>query len=51
MEGTNKTLACTRTEEKEAVAPQETDPDLSVSVQESAAEAWGSSGLVQGQGH
>ena len=27
------------------------DPDLSVSVQESLAEAWVSGGLLQGQGH
>ena len=30
----------TRTEEKEAVTPQEADPDLPISVQESSAEAW-----------
>ena len=29
--------------------PQETDPDLPVSVQESLVEAWVSSGLLQGQ--
>ena len=34
MEGTNRTL-CTRTQEKGAVTPQETDPDLPVSVQRS----------------
>ena len=39
MEGTNRTL-CTRTQEKGAVTPQETDPDLPVSIQESPAEAW-----------
>ena len=33
------------------MTPQETDPDLSVSVQESLAEAWVSSGLLQGWGH
>ena len=33
LEGTNRTL-CTRTQEKGAVPPQETDPDLPVSVQE-----------------
>ena len=32
--------SCTRTKEKGAVTPQETDPDLAVSVQESPAEAW-----------
>ena len=34
LEGTNRTL-CTRTQEKGAVTPQETDSDLPVSVQES----------------
>ena len=42
---------CTRTQEKGAVTPQETDPDLPVSVQESSAEAWVGSGLLQGLGH
>ena len=32
------------------MTPQETDPDLPVTVQESLAEAWASGGLVQGQG-
>ena len=49
MEGANRTL-CTRTQEKGAGTPQETDPDLPVSVQESPAEAWVSGGLPQGQG-
>ena len=40
----------TRTQEKGAVTPQETDPDLPVTVQESLAEAWVGGGLVQGQG-
>ena len=39
LEGTNN-LVCTRTQEKGAVTPQETDPDLPRSVQESPAEAW-----------
>ena len=39
------------TQEKGAVTPQETDPDLSVSVQESLEEIWVSSGLLQGRGH
>ena len=30
--------------------PQETDPDLPVSVQESPAEVWVGGGLLQGQG-
>ena len=34
LEGTNRTL-CTRTQEKGVVTPQETDPDLPRSVQES----------------
>ena len=46
LEGTNRTL-CTRTQEKGAVTPQETDPDLPVSVQESPAEAWVGGGLRQ----
>ena len=45
LEGTNRTL-CTRTQEKGAVTPQETDPDLPVSVQESPVEAWVGSGLL-----
>ena len=44
-------LVHTRTEEKEAVTPQETDSDLPVSVQESLVEAWVGSGLLQGRGH
>ena len=39
-------LVCTRTHEKGAVTPQETDPDFPVSVQESPAEAWVDSGLL-----
>ena len=50
LEGTNKTL-CTRTQEKGAVTPQETDPDLPVSVQDSPVEAWVNSGLLKGWGH
>ena len=38
------------TQEKGAVTPQETDPDFSMSVQKSPAEAWVSSGLLQGGG-
>ena len=49
-EGINRTL-CTRTQEKGAVAPQETDLDLPVSVQESPAAAWVGGGLLQGWGH
>ena len=34
-----------------AVTPQETEPDLPVSAQESLAEVWIDSGLPQCQGH
>ena len=50
LEDTNRTL-CTRTQEKGAVTPQETEPDLPVSVQESSVEAWVGDGLLQGWGH
>ena len=50
LEGTNRTL-CTRTQEKGAVIPQETDLDLPVSVQESPAEVWVGGGLLQGSRH
>ena len=33
------------------MTPQENDPDLPMSVQESAAEAWVGGGLLQGWGH
>ena len=49
--GPKQNLVCSRIQEKGAVTPQETDPDLLVSVQESLAEAWVSSGLLQGQRH
>ena len=39
-----------RNQEKGAVTPQETDPDLSLSVHESRVEAYVSSGLPQGLG-
>ena len=48
-EGTNRTL-CTRAQEKGAVTPQETDPDLPGSAQECPAEAWVAGGLLQGWG-
>ena len=38
-------------QEKGAVTPKETDPDLPVSVQESPAEAWVGGGLLQSGGH
>ena len=50
LEDTDRNL-CTRTQEKGAVTPQETDPDLPVSVQKSPAEVWVSAGLLQGWGH
>ena len=43
--------AHTRTKEKGVVIPQEDDPDLPVSVQESSAEVWVDSGLPMVQGH
>ena len=48
--GHKHNLVCTRTQEKGAVTPQETDPDLPVSVQESPAKAWVGGGLLQGWG-
>ena len=50
LEGTNKTV-CTPIQEKVAGIPQETDPDLPVSVQESPAEAWVGGSLLQVWGH
>ena len=44
-------LVHTRTQEKRAVTPQQTEPDLPVSVRESLVEAWVDSGLPWGQGH
>ena len=49
--GHKQNLVCTRSQEKGAVTPQETEPDLPVSVQKSPAEAWVDSGLMRGQGH
>ena len=49
--GHKQNLVRTRTQEKGAVIPPETDPDLAVSVQKSPEEAWVDSGLLQGQGH
>ena len=48
--GHKQNLVHTRTQEKGAVTPQETDPDFPVSVQESPAEAWVSGGLLEGWG-
>ena len=49
--GGQNNLVSTRTQEKGAVTPQETNPDLTVSVQKSLAEGWINSCLLQGQGH
>ena len=49
--GHKQKLVCTRTQEKGAVTPQETEPDLPVSVQESPVEVRVDSGLLRGQGH
>ena len=38
--GHKQNLVCTRIQEKGAVTPQKTDPDLPVSVQESLVEEW-----------
>ena len=43
--------AHTRKQEKGEVTPQETDPDLPVTVRESPAEVWVHGGLLQGWGH
>ena len=42
---------CTRTQEKGAVTPQETVPDLPVGVQESLVKVWVGGGLLQDWGH
>ena len=44
--GHKQNLVLNRTQEKGAVTPQETEPDLPVSVWESPAEAWVNSGLL-----
>ena len=49
--GHKQHLGHTRTQEKGAVTPQETDPDLPMSVQESPVEVLVGGGLVHGQGH
>ena len=46
--GHKQNPVCTRTQEKGAVSPQEADPDLPISVQESPVEVWVSGGLQQG---
>ena len=49
--GQKQNLLQSRTQEKGAMTPQKTDPDLPVSVQESLSEALVGGGLLQGQGH
>ena len=49
LEGLKQNHVCTRTQKKGAVIPQETEPDLPLSIQESLVEAWVYSGLPQGQ--
>ena len=49
--GHKQSLVLTRTQEKGVVTQQEAEPDLPLSVQETLAEAWVDSGLLQGQGH
>ena len=49
--GHKQNLVHTRGQEKGAVTSEETDPDLSVGVQESPTEALVNSGLLQDQGH
>ena len=49
--GHKQNLVCTRMQEKGTVTPQETDPDLPMSVQESPVEARVGGGLLQGRGH
>ena len=48
--GHKQNLVCTRIQEEGAVTPQETDPNLPVSVQEPLAEAWVCGGLLEGRG-
>ena len=43
--GKHKQNLCIRTKEKGVVTPQETEPDLPVSIQESLVEVWADSGL------
>ena len=46
--GQKQNLASTKTQENGTVTPQETGTDFPVSVQESPAEAWVGSDLLQG---
>ena len=49
--GYKQNLVCTRNQEKGSMAPQKTDPDMLVSVQESLAEVKVGGSLLQGWGH
>ena len=49
--GHNKTFVCTRAQDNGAEIPQETEPDLPVSVPESLVKVWVDSGLALGQRH
>ena len=49
--GLKQNLVWTMTQKKGAVTPQEIDPDLPVTVQESPGEEWVGGGLLQGWGH
>ena len=49
--GYKQNLVCTRNQEKGSMAPQKTDPDMLVSVQESLAEVNVGGSLLQGWGH
>ena len=48
LRGHKQNLSCTRTQEKGAVTPQETEPDLPASVGGSPVKIWVSSGSPQG---
>ena len=50
LEGHKQSLLHTRTQKKGAMTPQEIDPDLPVSVQESLAEVWVKGSLLQSGG-
>ena len=51
LRGQKQNLVCTRTQEKGAVVPQETEQDLPVRVLESPVEAWVNSDMPWGWGH
>ena len=51
LRGLIQNLVSTRTQEKGAMTPQETEPDLPVSVQMPPADAWVGSDIPWGQGH